>query len=75
MSTTGDPCPVCGEGHLEHKQSTCEMVHLGVCLSAPMQYALCDCCGSEIADADDARANKEAMNRAKMLAKTKGETE
>jgi hypothetical protein len=51
------------------------MIYQGQLLSAPSQYALCDCCGCEIADADDARANKEAMNRAKMLVKAKGETE
>ncbi|OOC08897.1 hypothetical protein [Thioalkalivibrio halophilus] len=54
-------CPACGEGRLEPRESTQQVEHAGVEGTIPLRYAVCDVCGSEVAEADEARANKRAM--------------
>lgn len=54
-------CPACGEGRLEPRGSTQEVEHAGVEGTIPLHYAVCDACGSEVAEAGEARANKRAM--------------
>lgn len=55
------PCPACGEGRLEARESTQQVENAGVEGAIPLHYAVCDACGSEVAEADEARANKRAM--------------
>lgn len=57
----GRTCPACGEGRLEARESTQQVEHAGVKGTIPLHYAVCDICGSEVAEADEARANKRAM--------------
>ena len=54
-------CPACGEGRLKAQESTQQVEHAGVQGVIPLHYASCDACGSEIAEAGEARANKRAM--------------
>ena len=54
-------CPACGEGRLESRKSTQQVEHAGVKGTLPLHYAVCDVCGSEVAEAEEARANKRAM--------------
>lgn len=54
-------CSACGEGRLEPKETTQHVEHAGVQGTIPLHYAVCDTCGSEIAEAPEARANKRAM--------------
>lgn len=54
-------CSACGEGRLEPKETTQHVEHAGVQGATPLHYAVCDTCGSEIAEAPEARANKRAM--------------
>lgn len=54
-------CPACGEGRLKAQESTQQVEHAGVEGTIPLHYAVCDVCGSEVAEADEARANKRAM--------------
>lgn len=55
------PCPACGEGRLEAVESTQQVEHAGIQGVIPLHYAVCDMCGSEVAEAPEARANKRAM--------------
>lgn len=59
--SNGRACPACGEGRLEARESTQQVEHAGVKGTIPLHYAVCDVCGSEVAEAGDARANKRAM--------------
>lgn len=54
-------CPACGEGqlHAQTEQQTVE--HAGCHGQVAMRFSVCDACGSELATADDALANKRAM--------------
>jgi len=54
-------CPACGEGPVHARESTQQVEHAGVEGSIPLYYAVCDVCGSEVAEAGEARANKRAM--------------
>lgn len=54
-------CPACGVGRLEPTEASQRVEHAGVHEVLPMHYAVCDACGSEIAGAPEARANKRAM--------------
>jgi len=56
----GRTCPACGEGRLEARESTQQVEHAGVKGTIPLHYAVCDICGSEVAEAGEAR-NKRAM--------------
>ena len=60
-ASKGRVCPACGEGRLESLESTQQVEHAGVQGTIPLHYAVCDTCGSEVAEADEARANKRAM--------------
>ena len=44
-------CPACGEGRLESRKSTKKVEHAGVEGTLPLHYAVCDVCGSEVAEA------------------------
>lgn len=61
MARNGDPCPVCGEGRLTVKVEQNLVEYRGVSESLDSYYAVCDVCGSEQADAAQARANKRLM--------------
>lgn len=60
-ASTERVCPACGEGRLEARESTQQVEHAGVEETIPLHYAVCDVCGSEVAEAEEARANKRAM--------------
>ena len=57
----GRACPACGEGRLHVRESTQQVEHAGVKGTIPLYYAVCDVCGSEVAEAGEARVNKRAM--------------
>lgn len=54
-------CPACGEGRLEPTEASQRVEHADVHEALPLHYAVCDACGSEIAGASEARANKRTM--------------
>lgn len=64
MSTTKPPlvtCPACGEGKLHPHRGSQVAEHAGQTGEVALRYGVCDACGSEIATAADALANKRAM--------------
>lgn len=54
-------CPVCEEGVLLHKQALDKSEYKGVIENIPLFFSECSACGSELADANVARANKREM--------------
>lgn len=58
----GTPCPICGDGCLVAHADTQEVEYGGKTRVISYQFSVCDMCGSEVADATDAKANKRAMN-------------
>ncbi|PYF99754.1 HTH-type transcriptional regulator/antitoxin MqsA [Thioalkalivibrio sp. ALE21] len=54
-------CPVCGEGVLEERVESHVVDHAGVSGSVPLHLAQCSACGSEVATAVEAKANKRAV--------------
>jgi HTH-type transcriptional regulator/antitoxin MqsA len=61
MAKNGDPCRICGEGRLTVEVEKNLVEYRGVSESLDSYYAVCDACGSEQADAAQARANKRLM--------------
>ncbi|WP_058556466.1 type II toxin-antitoxin system MqsA family antitoxin [Thiohalocapsa sp. ML1] len=61
MANNGDPCRICGEGRLTVEVEKNLVEYRGVSESLDSHYAVCDACGSEQADAAQARANKRLM--------------
>jgi HTH-type transcriptional regulator/antitoxin MqsA len=61
MAKNGDPCRVCGAGRLTVEVEQNLVEYRGVSESLDSCYAVCDVCGSEQADAAQARANKRLM--------------
>lgn len=61
LQTSGDICPACGEGHLHQRIESQAVEYAGHSGQLPMQLSVCDHCGSEMADAAQALANKRAM--------------
>ena len=57
MSNT---CPACGEGHLEAREERHTIEHGGVSGDIPLYLMVCSECGSELAGAKEAKANKRA---------------
>ncbi len=61
VKTVSTQCNACGEGTLhQHTESNSVLIN-GKTLDVPLQYSACDHCGSELTDAEQARANKRAM--------------
>ena len=61
VSLVSAQCHACGEGALHpHVRSNVVEIN-GQTISVPLQYSTCDHCGSELTDAEQARANKRAM--------------
>lgn len=58
MSNT---CPACGEGLLEERQERHTIEHGGVSGDVPLYLVVCSECGSELATAKEAKANKRAV--------------
>lgn len=61
MTMNNELCPVCGEGFLKPKSSTNTVKICNQEYDIPFYFAVCDCCESEVADAEDAARNKELM--------------
>lgn len=59
---TGRTCPACGEGRLHRKSELETVEYHKQSGEIELLFSECDRCGAELADADDARANKRAMN-------------
>lgn len=55
------PCPACGEGFLQRCQEVQDVEHAGHEGQVPVMYSVCRACGSELAGAEEALANKRAM--------------
>lgn len=54
-------CPVCAEGWLHPQTETRRHHHVGHEGAVLMRYSVCDACGSEVANAEQTRANKAAI--------------
>lgn len=54
-------CLICGEGHLEVRVDKNLVEYKGRSTELDAHYSVCDSCGSEQADAEQARQNKRAM--------------
>lgn len=54
-------CPACGEGELHSREELREVEHAGQHGRVPVVFSVCDQCGSEVAGAAEALANKRAM--------------
>ncbi len=61
MTTSGERCPICGEGHLSEMTGSNPVEYGGRTTELPLLYSVCDVCGSEQAGAAQTRANKRAM--------------
>jgi len=61
MAKQGDICPICGEGHLEHRVEKNSVEYSGQTALLDSQYSVCDQCGSEQASPIQTRNNKRAM--------------
>jgi len=54
-------CPICGEGHVTDHIDQVETEYKGHKGLVPLNYQLCDVCGSDFAGAAEMRANKDAL--------------
>lgn len=54
-------CPACGEGILHPRRKLHDVEYAGQHGQVPMFFTVCDYCGSELAGAAEALANKRAM--------------
>lgn len=61
MTKQDEICPICGEGHLEHRVEKNTVEYNGQTALLDSQYSVCDYCGSEQANLVQARKNKRAM--------------
>lgn len=68
LQTQGDICQACGQGHLTRQTQQNPVAHAGHHGSIALQLSVCDHCGSEMADATQAQANKRAMQAFKKQA-------
>lgn len=57
----GDLCCICGEGHLTVQVEKNRVEYKGVIEELDSFYSVCDSCGSEQADAEQAHNNKRLM--------------
>jgi HTH-type transcriptional regulator / antitoxin MqsA len=61
LETTRPVCPACGEGHLSVHTEWRTVEHAGQQGQVALRMSICNACGSELATADDALANKRVM--------------
>jgi HTH-type transcriptional regulator/antitoxin MqsA len=61
LEITSPVCPACGEGRLSTHTEWRAVEHAGRQGQVAMRMSICNTCGSELATADDALANKRAM--------------
>lgn len=61
MTKQEEICPICGEGHLEHRVEKNSVEYNGQTALLDSQYSVCDLCGSEQASHNQTRNNKRAM--------------
>lgn len=61
MTKQDDICPICGEGHLEHRVEKNSVEYNGHTALLDSYYSVCDSCGSEQASSNQTRDNKRAM--------------
>jgi HTH-type transcriptional regulator / antitoxin MqsA len=61
MTKQDEICPICGEGHLEHRVEKNTVEYNGQTALLDSQYSVCDYCGSEQASPIQTRNNKRAM--------------
>ena len=61
ITSTGAPCPICGEGTLVVHVEDNVVEYAGVRSAIPSRYKVCTACGSEQADMEDLRFNRRAM--------------
>jgi HTH-type transcriptional regulator / antitoxin MqsA len=58
---TQELCPLCGEGHVTAQVEQVKNEYKGKTSLLPQHFKQCDHCGSEFADAADAKQNKRAL--------------
>ncbi len=61
MSRRAVKCPACGEGTLHRRRELRDVEHAGQRGQVLVSFSVCDHCGSELAGAEEALANKRAM--------------
>jgi HTH-type transcriptional regulator/antitoxin MqsA len=61
MTKQDEVCPICGEGHLEHRAEKNSVEYNGHTALLDSYYSVCDLCGSEQASPNQTRDNKRAM--------------
>ncbi|WP_064036871.1 type II toxin-antitoxin system MqsA family antitoxin [Methylomonas methanica] len=61
MTKQGEICPICGEGHLDHRVEKNEVEYNGHSAQLDCHFSVCDSCGSEQASPIQIRNNKRAM--------------
>lgn len=58
---TEELCPACGEGRLSSRVDYQPEEYKGHAKNLALHYSLCDCCGSQLAGATEAKLNARAM--------------
>lgn len=61
MTASGERCPICEDGHLSDKIEPNPVEYGGRSAVLALRYSVCDACGSELAGAEQVRANKRTM--------------
>ena len=61
----GDKCLICGKGHLYEQEEDNLIVYKDKELYVKCYYSVCDVCGIETVDEEQARKNKEIVAVAK----------
>jgi DNA-binding phage protein/predicted RNA-binding Zn-ribbon protein involved in translation (DUF1610 family) len=62
-------CPGCGEGHLIRYIEREQVESNGQTWRTPLHFSECDACGAELTNAEQSRANVEAMKKIELKAK------
>lgn len=61
MNDSKEICPICEEGHLQHKVDSHSVDYHGQHANLDIHFSVCTACGSEQAGADELRKNKRIM--------------
>jgi DNA-binding phage protein len=64
-----ESCPACGLGHLTPYIEREEVESHGRTWRIPLHFSECDACGAELTNAEQSRANVEAMKKIELKAK------
>lgn len=65
VNNPNDSCPVCGEGHVSHREATRPFEHRGRLGTISIYFSICDHCGSETVDDAESILNRRSVIRCK----------